>query len=246
MLDAFKGFPCFRHHSIGTFIRLLIPDRLAQIAEKVLYLDADLLCLGRIDALIATDLSGAIAAAVPDQQDTTAATQIEALALADSTYFNAGVLYIHTGNWVANDTQNMTLTILSSRELRFADQDALNIALNGQVTFLDERWNFRYHLVAKLSSGVRRFDAAEQAVFMHFTGPVKPWQDWCLHEARLLFVRYQALTPWADVPLDKPRTARELKLFSKFLVKQGRVAEGVWWHLKYLVARTMRSIQKRA
>ncbi len=233
-LDEFRGFPCFAQHHLGTFIRLLIPNLLQGVTKRVLYLDADLLCLGRMDTLLSIDIDDCIAAAVHDQIDTTAKTQIAALGLSVPEYFNAGVMYINVDNWIAHDAQVKALTVLSTQQLLFADQDALNIALNGRVKFIENQWNYRYHLVRYLSHGHSKLNLNEPVVFMHFTGPVKPWHDWCLHETKTIFTRYQGMSSWADVALDQPQTARELKLFSKFLVKQGRVAEGVFWHVKYL------------
>jgi UDP-glucose:(glucosyl)LPS alpha-1,3-glucosyltransferase len=243
LLKEFAEFPCFAHHSLGTFIRLLIPNKLQGITKKVLYLDADILCFGSITELLSTDIDDCIAAVVHDEVETTAKTQIAALEIRHGQYFNAGVMYINVGNWIASDTQNAALRILSSQELVFADQDALNIALDGRTKYIEEKWNFRYHLVDFLDRGDIRLNVAEPFVFMHFTGPVKPWHDWCLHEAKTIFVQYQSLSSWFDVPLDRPKTSRELKLFSKFLIKQNRIGDGICWHLKYLGVRFAQSLK---
>ncbi len=236
-LRAFRQFPCFAQHSLGTFIRLLIPGRMRETASTVLYLDADLLCFGALDELLATDVSQVIAAAAPDEALTTVSTQVAALELRHGRYFNAGVMLINVEQWMAHGVEQTALEILSSRPLRFADQDALNIALDGRTRYIDDKWNTRYHLVDYLSRGETRLALPQRPPIVHFTGPVKPWQDWCLHEARQIFVDLQATTPWADVALDLPRSPRELKLFSKFLIRQRRTVEGVLWHLKYLGAR---------
>jgi lipopolysaccharide biosynthesis glycosyltransferase len=242
LLAEFSKFPCFGKHSLGTFIRLLIPNKLQGITKKLLYLDADLLCFGNIDELLSTDLDDCIAAVVHDEAETTVKTQVLALGIQHQHYFNAGVMYINVDNWVANDTQNTALSILTSRDLVFADQDALNIALDGRTKYIDDKWNHRYHLVDFLSRGDASLNVAKPFVFMHFTGPVKPWHSWCLHEAKEIFLNYQAMSAWSDMALDGPKSARELKLFSKFLIKQNRVREGVCWHIKYLGARLAKNL----
>ncbi|MEB0010617.1 glycosyltransferase [Glaciimonas sp. Cout2] len=233
ILSNFSKFPCFSQHSLGTFIRILIPNLLHGVVDKVLYLDADILCMGNIEELMSIDLKNTIAAVVTDEIKTTVTTQISILKLPHSEYFNAGVMYINIDNWVKHDSQNKSLNVLTTRSLRFADQDALNVVLNGHTTYIDKKWNFRYHLIDFLSSGEKIFNMQEKVLFMHFTGPVKPWHSWCLHEAKLNFLEYQKLSSWSDMPLDKPHTARELKLFSRFLIKQGRVIEGIYWHIVY-------------
>jgi len=236
-LDKFRAFPCFSKHHLGTFIRLLIPGALQGVAHEVLYLDADLLCLGPLDGLADIDLSGYIAAAVHDQIETTAKTQIAALGLMHAEYFNAGVMFINVDEWMAHGVQDRALTELSTHDMTFADQDALNIALNGRVRFIDERWNSRYHLVEHLSHGRITLDVPRPVTFVHFTGPVKPWHSWCLHESRDIFVGYQNSSTWRDMPLDDPHSARDLKLYSRFLFKQGYALRGLGWHLKYLIKR---------
>ncbi|WP_041741268.1 glycosyltransferase family 8 protein [Collimonas fungivorans] len=244
MLSEFSQFPCFSQHPLGTFVRILIPNLLHGIADKVLYLDADILCMGKIQELLSVDMGNCIAAVVHDELETTVKTQVSALNLQHHEYFNAGVMYIDVNNWIANDTQNKALIILSTQELRFADQDALNAVLNGHTKYIEDKWNYRYHLVDFLSNGSTQLDIPEPFVFIHFTGPVKPWHAWCLHEAKSIFFDYQSMSSWADMPLDKPKNARELKLFSKFLIKQNRITEGVGWHIKYLWVRFIHGIKK--
>lgn len=242
-LDAFRDFPCFAQHSIGTFIRLLIPKRLQGTTDRVLYLDADLLCFGHLKPLMALDPGPLIASAVLDEAGTTVSTQVAELGLSQHAYFNAGVMLINVDAWVAHDVERKALAILSSRSLRFADQDALNIVLDGQVRYIEDQWNKRYHLVDALMRGERRMSLRGPYVLVHFTGPVKPWHSWCLNESRDIFLDVQSRSPWAGAPLDGPRTARELKLFSKFLVRQHRLLEGIGWHLKYLGVRLLASMR---
>ncbi len=245
ILSEFTQFPCFSQHSIGTFIRILIPNLLRGITYKVLYLDADILCMGDLSELHSIDIDKCIAAVVHDEFETTAKTQIAELNLSHPKYFNTGVMYINVDNWVKNKCQNKALTILSTQKLLFAEQDALNLALNGRVKYIDDKWNYRYHLVDFLSKGSNSLAVTELVIFMHFTGPVKPWQDWCLHEAKEIFIVYQDASSWADVPLNQPKSARDFKLFSKFLIKQGRVADGIFCHVKYLWLRASRNMKYR-
>lgn len=243
-LQEFRQFPCFSQHPLGTFIRLLIPGRMRDVATRLLYLDADLLCFGSLAELLSTDISDVVAAAAPDEAATTVRTQIEALALKHGQYFNAGVMLINVEQWIAHGVEQAALKILSSRPLRFADQDALNIALDGRTRYIDDKWNFRYHLVDYLSRGEPRFNLPGQPVLVHFTGPVKPWQDWCLHDSKQIFVDLQSTTPWFDVALDPPQSARDLKLYSRFLLRQRNTVEGMFWHLKYLKARLLVRLRK--
>jgi lipopolysaccharide biosynthesis glycosyltransferase len=238
-LTRFAHLPYYGTYPLGTIIRLLIPNQLAAITDKVLYVDADILCFGNLQEIMTIDIDHVVAAVVADEAATTAATQIAALNLPVPEYFNAGVMYINTQKWVDIDAEISTLTTLFTQQLRFVDQDVLNLVLNGKTLYINEKWNYRYHLVDFLSHGESTLTLPENLIFMHFTGPVKPWQDWCIHEAKDIFLKLQADSSWKDIPLDKPMRVNELKLYSKFLLKQGRTIKGIIWHLKYLLQKTL-------
>lgn len=236
VFQNFSAFPSFSQYSNAIFTRLLIPETLKGVAKEVLYLDSDILCTGSIAELRSMDLSESIVAVVSDHAETTVKRQCASLKLRHHRYFNSGVLFINIDNWIANDiTRQAMRTILESdKKLRFPDQDALNVVLDGRATFIDEKWNFRYNLEAVLKDGGTRMGPDGEGVFLHFTGRVKPWHDWSLHEARSLFSKYQSLSPWADTPLDAPKNYKEMRMFSRFLVKQGRMLDGTAWYMRYL------------
>lgn len=80
------------------------------------------------------------------------------------------------------------------------------------------------------------------AVFIHFAGAIKPWNDWSGHAARNLFARYHAMSAWHDLPLDQePMNYKEMRICSRLRLRQGRLISSVAWHCRYLI----RSIEKR-
>jgi lipopolysaccharide biosynthesis glycosyltransferase len=236
---TFRDFARFSSHSQysqATFTRLLIPSALHGLTGKVLYLDADILCVGSIAGLRSMDLSDNIAAVVTDHLETTVTRQIAVLNLPHQRYFNAGVMYIDVDNWIANGITEKVMNemLRKDRKLSFQDQDALNIVLDGRALFIDEKWNLRYNLEFLLKLGDTHMGPAGEGVLLHFTGRVKPWHDWCLHEAAALYVKYESHSPWAGTPLNPPRNYKEMHMFSRFLLKQGRWADGASWYVKYL------------
>jgi lipopolysaccharide biosynthesis glycosyltransferase len=239
VFGEYAKFPSFAQYSAAIFTRLLIPGALQNVTDKVLYLDSDILCLGSIAELISMDLSDSIVALIHDNGEETVRNQRARLNLREKQYFNSGVLYINIDNWIANDiTQTTIRTILGSDgKFMFPDQDALNIVLDGRAKFIDGKWNYQYNLDNCLKAGDRHMGSLGGAAFVHFTGRVKPWHDWSLHEATALFVKYQSLSPWADVPLDPPMNYKEMRMFSQFLAKQGRIALAALWYVKYLVTK---------
>ncbi|MDO8298122.1 glycosyltransferase family 8 protein [Lacisediminimonas sp.] len=227
------------YYSLSIFSRLLIPAVLEGVASKVLYLDADILCVGKLDELIDMDLGSDIAAAVADAP-LTAERRSRALGLKHGRYFNSGVLLINVDNWIAHQVTARTLEVLAQgkKRLRFSDQDALNIVLGEHIGYLDGKFNTIYDLVHDMDRNVRTMHAPDKAVLLHFAGAIKPWADWHRHEARALFCRYHAMSPWADMPLDPaPRNPREMRLQSRFLKNRGEFRSALVWYGRYLRAR---------
>jgi UDP-glucose:(glucosyl)LPS alpha-1,3-glucosyltransferase len=235
----YAKFPSFSQYSAAIFTRLLIPGALKDTAIKFLYLDADVLCLGSIADLLSIDLTDDIVAVVHDNGEETVTNQCARLRLQEKRYFNSGVLYINVDRWISNDITVKTMhTVLERGEkFMFPDQDALNIVLNKRARFIDGKWNFQYNLDNCLKAGNMRMGSLGDAVLTHFTGRIKPWHDWSPHEAKSLFLHYQSLSPWRDVPLDAPANYKEMRMFSRFLAKQGRTAAALRWYGKYLVSK---------
>lgn len=233
----YAKFASFAQYSAAIFTRLLIPGALQGVTDRVLYLDSDILCVRGIDELMSMDIGDSIVAVIHDNGEATVRRQCADLNLRHQRYFNSGVLYINIESWIAGGiTQSTMRTLLTSdRKFVFPDQDALNIVLDGRAKFIDGKWNFQYNLNSCLNAGDFRMDTVGDAAFIHFTGRVKPWHDWSLHEAKALFVKYQSLSPWIGTPLDTPKNYKEMRLFSQFLARQGHKGRAALWFARYLV-----------
>ena len=60
-------------------------------------------------------------------------------------YFNSGMILIDMARWRERNCEQRVLDVLArwGHELPWMDQDALNIALRGEVRFLDLVWNWQ-------------------------------------------------------------------------------------------------------
>lgn len=228
------------YYSPSIFARLLIPSMLASVAERVLYLDADILCVGKVDELARHELEGVIALVVPDAEVTTL-RRAAALKLSQSKYFNSGVMLMNVPLWVEQGITDQVIEVLlagGKRDLRFPDQDALNIVLDGRVHYTEQKWNLLCGLIGDLENGVTRMKPLDDPRLIHFAGAVKPWNDWCRHESRDLFYKYHQMSPWSDLPLDQaPQNYKEMRMHSRFLCRRGEMLESIRWYLRYLKAR---------
>ncbi|MEE4465045.1 glycosyltransferase, partial [Azotobacter chroococcum] len=112
------------------------------------------------------------------------------------------------------------------------------IVLDGQACFIDRGWNHQYGLTGKLKKGKAEMDVPPSTRFVHFIGPMKPWRNWNPHQSKELFLKYQALTPWAGVALDEGFTPREIYVYSRFMYRlmfrQGRWLSGLLWYGRFL------------
>jgi len=242
-LSSFTQFSHFighSHYSLSIFTRLVIPTVLQGVTDRVLYLDADILCFNRIDEMVDMDISDQIAVVVPDAP-VTLQRRVAALGLAHNEYFNGGVLFINIGKWLAEDITAKTLDALlnSKTDMRFNDQDALNIVLNGRARYLSPKWNYLYDLIHDLNVNKFALKPVGRAIFVHFAGAVKPWAAWSRHEVTTLLRGYLDLSPWADMALDEaPRNTKEMRMHSRFMYRQGRPLESLKWYIRYLRKRT--------
>jgi UDP-glucose:(glucosyl)LPS alpha-1,3-glucosyltransferase len=232
-------------HFIGStytsaiFSRLVIPELLKEHTDRVLYMDADILCVGKVDELMSLPMKDTIAYVVPDAPRTMK-RRVKALNLSHNSYFNSGVLYMNIAEWRAHKITEATISAMQTgrHDFRFPDQDALNIALDGKATYIATRWNYLYGLIGDLEKDQRAMRDVGDAVFIHFASAVKPWADWCLHDARALFAHYHAMSPWNDIPVDRsPQNYKEMRMHSRFLWKRRQFIESIKWFAHYLRVR---------
>lgn len=241
-LQQFVHFLGHSHYSLSIFIRLLIPAVLREQTTRALYMDADILCVGKLDKMVDLDLGADIAVVVPDAPVTTR-RRVAALGLAHAEYFNSGVMLINIERWIAADITTQTLDTLlnSKKELRFPDQDALNMVLNGRARYISPRWNYLYDLIHDLNLNKTAMRPVGKAVLIHFAGAVKPWAEWSGHDIRMQFRRYLDLSPWSDMELDRePKNTKEMRMHSRFLCRQGKPWQSLRWFLRYLRKRAAR------
>lgn len=227
------------HYSQAIHLRLSIPQALAPITDRVLYLDADMLCLGEISKLAQLDLSEVTVAAVRDFNALSMRTRLSYQHCTLRDYFNAGLLLINIPRWLEQRVSERTLDKMlnPTLKLKYRDQDALNLILDAQVRVLDSIWNHQCPLTRSLRKAQLELDAPADTRFIHFIGPLKPWRSWNPHASRALFVQYQSQSPWAGLDLDDHFSERERYVYTRFmyrtLFRQRRYLQGMRWYLRF-------------
>ena len=152
------------------YARLLIAEVLPPEAERIIYLDCDLIVQRDIGELWRTPLRGCTVGAVANGDRADALSHQTRLALPEPRYFNSGVLLIDFVRWRAKKLGAAALDAASrvGDALILHDQDALNIVLSGDWVEVDPSWN-----VAARSSAL----CQELPAIVHFMGSPKPWHS---------------------------------------------------------------------
>ena len=218
------------HVSASTCLRFVVPQILNKVTSRVLYLDCDVLCTNNLNELIHTDLSDKYAAVVPDV-DKTQEKQCPACDIPYGEYFNAGMIYINTDMWVDNNLTDKAFAMINSGKVyKFADQDVLNILMQGKTVFLPKRFN----ILTSLTVGGKEDNMiGNDAVIIHYVTGNKPWYQLYLTP---LYQRYLSSSPWANDKLlvaneNAPSTTRR---YAKLLASQHKYFAAIKYYLLYL------------
>ena len=221
--------PTHNHLPLPTYFRFFMPLILKD-NDKILYLDADILCLNKISELIHLNMENYPAAVIADIAET-ADKQVNALQLQTELYFNAGVLLINVPEWLKQNITEKALSLLADRSQRFLflDQDALNIILQDRKMILPKKWNY-------ISETDNNATVPDDVVFLHCAARPKPWEIACdkASPAHRLYAKYEKRSPWQGLPLMLPTMPTDARIYSERLFANGNILLGVTWYFRYL------------
>lgn len=195
--ESFRGLPVsglrkFQWISSGMYIRLLMPTAVSWRAERLLYLDVDVLCMSSLAELWKTNLGGAPLGAVRDAYAPTVGScgglpGAPDFIRPDDPYFNSGILLINVQEWLRSQITERCFDYITGMrgEFRCPDQDALNVAAHHRWFELDNKWNYLVNYDSDPDPD-RQYTG-----IVHFAGPQKPWRG--DYPDAVLRTRYVAL-----------------------------------------------------
>lgn len=222
------------------FYRFLIPPALLGTAGRVLYLDGDMMCRGPIDALAGLDMQGKYAAVVSDRREKENAGRV-----GTSRYFNAGMMLIDVDRWMEDGLFDRIVSMAQEnvkkvgRRLSHHDQDIQNQLLDGNVLFIEKKYNYLYNLdLQSLFAKQPQNEPAEKQSVIHFAGHAKPWHSWVQNWPIVREYEQMRLdSPWKDVPLVPPRGGKNLHQAARTARKDGAWGHMAVSYLHYLAAK---------
>lgn len=247
---AFSGLQTHTLPAVA-YYRLVMPAILSQQGvDRVLYLDADTLCLGDLSPLLDMDLHGCTIGAAADcilELKTLSGqyhdSYLQTLGFQpQSIYFNSGVLLIDIKKWHSRQTDSAlaeTVSRLNAHVLTFADQDMLNIFFQNDVCLIPKRYNC-YPKDTDWPDDLSEHPAR----IVHFAGSPKPWQ--IIPEKTPAYAQYALRSPWRDTAYPQPpylRNTSEYRHYAKYLWQKNRQSEAIRYYLQYLL-RKIRLIPK--
>lgn len=236
--DKLASFPTTKNWSVATYFRFIIGDYFIGQQERVLYMDADIMCKGDMSELLDLPLGANVAAVVPERDNAwwqARAVSLECPALRDG-YFNAGFLLINVDAWAQEYVSARALDMLGNKaiadKLSYLDQDLLNITLAGKVKFIDIKFNTQFSLNYELKTHVVN-PITDSTVLIHFIGPTKPWHSWANYPSAEPFFRAKNNSPWKNRAQQSAGNSNYARYCAKHYFKQGNVVGGVKSYLHY-------------
>ncbi|MGT2928734.1 glycosyltransferase family 8 protein [Streptococcus dentasini] len=185
--QPFKDAPTTDRYPDTIYYRLLAHEFLPKDINKILYLDADILCLNDFREFYQQELGQNLYAAASHNADSKIMDMINQLRLQnyemESSYFNTGVLLMNLALIRQTVERQDILDYIEKNQTKLIlpDQDVLNGLYADRVQAVpDEIYNYdaRYSRLYKArSSGYWDIDwVIGNTVFLHFAGRDKPWK----------------------------------------------------------------------
>lgn len=188
--------------SLKLYAADLFPD-----IDRILYLDADMICLGSLKYIDSVDISDYYLAMVSDEEG--AEKHKQRLNLNKEAFYGcAGLVLFNLKKWrqdnirekcfkYFNDPQNKNI-------IKWGEQDVLNKVLQGYIMELPLIYNmlsfYWLHHGKNVPVKYRPFinDYKKNAVIIHYIDSCKPWFKDNLDPNKKYYWKYSTLTPWKD------------------------------------------------
>ena len=206
------------HFSSAIYYRIAIPTILFEKIDKILYVDADILCVNNLKELSSVDITHFYLAAVEDLE----MKQSDKLSLGiTEKYFNSGVMLINIEKWIKEDIFTQFMELVNKNVYKYPDQDALNILFKNNVYYLSSKYN---HFTEKDSNN---------ANLIHYVGALKPWS--MASENNEMYLQYYNSSPFKNIALQIPNTHKIAKKLSKKYLKNKRYSKAIQWYFIYII-----------
>lgn len=201
--SLFVNLKTISHISKAVYYWFLLPYLLPVELERVIFLDADLVCHGDIKGLWQISLDNAplaakVVNAYPDQ--------IAHMGLKQGLYLNSGVLVLNLPVWRQADISKQLIDYMLTfpEKISLLDQDAIAIVLEGQIVPFNECFNTTIDCITGEGT------ITDSTVIIHYAGSCKPWHQWCPDDRKQFYWQYLKMSPWFDAKAQAPATVLQV------------------------------------
>ncbi|CBG90888.1 lipopolysaccharide 3-alpha-galactosyltransferase [Citrobacter rodentium] len=240
--EHLRSLPSTKNWTYAIYFRFAIADYFIGKTNKLLYLDADIICQGGIDELVNFSFaSDKIAAVVTEGK----ADWWEKRALSLGTegitkgYFNSGLILINLNQWAIECISARAIKMLSDPDIvgriTHPDQDVLNILLADKLHFLDIKFNTQFSLNYQLKDKFIN-PVNNDTILIHYIGPTKPWHSWAGdYLISKPFIDAKQASPWKNTALLKPTNSNQFRYCAKHMLKNKRYIKGMVGYFLYFM-----------
>ncbi|WP_024527881.1 glycosyltransferase family 8 protein [Serratia fonticola] len=234
--SLFTNLPSTALFTKATYYRFLAPYLLEE-EEAILYLDADIVCINPFTDLFHKVKESEHIAFVVSELDHLTSTLAADVGLKEEKYFNAGMLMINVKSWRQNFISEKALSLLETRgkDFRYLDQDALNVVLEGNVQFIDKKYNTLF-MLGHSDVDYNRMPPND-TVFIHYAGADKPWQKWNNQAGTYFYTEHYQRSCWASYAFDMPKNDQQAKKMYKLLLREKKYFSSLQWYCMYIKLR---------
>jgi len=208
-IEKIENFKTYNHISTTAYTKIFLPE-LFPTADKIIFLDSDLILNHDINELVAMDFEYYYGVAVPEcdinalyMSSPNAVKCYGKLGIDPKTkFFNTGMMILNCKKWVEDDITNKIIAYLIKYEeyVHLCDQDGINAVTKGYFKELNPQWNQLSQLFS--------FDAWEDSPYdeqtynkvkddpyiVHFNTQNKPWKHTIKHPYQQLFLKHLSNT----------------------------------------------------
>ncbi|WGM02550.1 glycosyltransferase [Arsenophonus nasoniae] len=230
--EELKNLPSTSNWSYAIYFRFIIVNCLFLKVNKVLYLDADIVCKGNINELTKIIFHNNEIAAAIQEGGKDKFKSIDASSTGEK-YFNSGFLLINIPQWQKENISTQAINLLLKKKYPFLDQDVLNLLLIDKVIFLEEKWNKIYSLDDEMKGNKKR-EICNDDLLIHYIGYTKPWHNWANLALIQPFILAKNVSPWKSIPFKNARNAHLSKYNAKHALYQKKYLKALNAYLHYL------------
>lgn len=173
--------------------------------DRLLYMDADMICIGSLKGLQDVDISRYVIAMSPDEEGCW--KHKERLEMPSSAFYGcAGLVYFNLKRWREEQWRQKCFAYFNDSAnrdiIQWGEQDVLNKVCMGHILPLPYEYNmfasyYVHHRRVVPKEMMDQLQAhKDHAVVIHYIDACKPWHQDNLFPLRRYYWQYHRLTPW--------------------------------------------------